>query len=114
MENESVSRTSRVAGWTSSAAHQVLGAVATIIRWVGNVIALMLVADVVLTVGGANPSNPITMFVRGFADPVALQFRDLFPVQDPTLHVVVNYGLAAIFWLILTTIIVKAVRKLAS
>lgn len=114
MQNAEASRASKVAGWTGTAARRLLGTAATIIRWIGLFIVLMLVANVVLTVGGANPNNPITTFVRGFADPLALQFRDLFPVQDPTLHILVNYGLAAIFWLVLTTIIVKVINKLAA
>lgn len=109
MPNASVNK---VAGFAGTAGRQLLGIVATIIQWLGLFIALMLVIHVVLAVGGANPSNPITTFVSGFADPLALQFRDLFPIQDPTLHIVVNYGIAAIFWLIITGIVVKALRKL--
>lgn len=104
----------KVAGFAGSALRQVLGVAATIVQWIGLFFALILVAHIVLTVGGANAGNPITTFVRGLADPLSLQFRDLFPIHDATLTVVVNYGLAAIFWLIVTAILVKALRKVAS
>lgn len=104
----------KVAGFAGTALRQILGVAATIVQWVGLLFALILVAHIVLTVGGANAGNPITTFVRGFADPLSLQFHDLFPIHDATLSVVVNYGLAAIFWLIVTAILVKALRKVAS
>jgi hypothetical protein len=67
---------------------------------------------VLLTVFGANPDNPITTFVRSWADPLALAFRDLFTPADGKLRVLANYGLAAIFWLIVTSIVVRLIRRL--
>jgi hypothetical protein len=91
---------------------RVVGIVAAVLRWVGTIIAVILVAHVLLTVFGANPDNPITTFVRSWADPLALAFRDLFTPADAKLRVLANYGLAAIFWLIVTSIVVRLVRRL--
>jgi uncharacterized protein YggT (Ycf19 family) len=91
---------------------RVIGIVAAVLRWVGTIIAVILVAHVLLTVFGANPDNPITTFVRSWADPLALAFRDLFTPADGKLRVLANYGLAAIFWLIVTSIVVRLVRRL--
>jgi hypothetical protein len=91
---------------------RVVGIVAGVLRWIGTIIAVILVAHVLLTVFGANPDNPITSFVRSWADPLALAFRDLFTPSDPKLRVLADYGLAAIFWLIVTSIVVRLVRRL--
>jgi len=91
---------------------RVVGIVAAVLRWIGTIIAVILVAHVLLTVFGANPDNPITTFVRSWADPLALAFRDLFTPADPKLRVLANYGIAAIFWLIVTSIVVRLVRRL--
>jgi hypothetical protein len=91
---------------------RVVGIVAAVVRWVGTIIAVILVAHVLLTVFGANPDNPITTFVRSWADPLALAFRDLFTPADGKLRVLANYGLAAIFWLIVTSIVVRLIRRL--
>ena len=65
-----------------------------------------------LTVGGANPDNPITSGVKAVAEPVALAFRNLFEPEDAKLRVIVNFGLAALFWLAVRAIVLKLVRRL--
>lgn len=97
----------------AAARARVVGLISTVVRWAGNLAAVILTAHVVLTVGGANPDNGITRFVAGWADPLALGFQNLFPQPDaPKLDVLVNYGLAAIFWMIVTSLVVKIIRAL--
>lgn len=91
---------------------RVVGIVAAIVSWAGLALAVVLVFHVVLTVGGANPDNPITSTVKGVAEPVALAFRDLFTPEDGKLRVLVNFGLAALFWLGVRVILLKLVRRL--
>jgi hypothetical protein len=91
----------------------VLELLATLVRVAGGLIALILVAHVVLTVGNANPANGITRFIRTWADFFALGFRDLFTPEDAKLRVLVNYGLAAIFWLAATSLATRLLRRLA-
>ncbi|RJQ70790.1 hypothetical protein D5S17_28575 [Pseudonocardiaceae bacterium YIM PH 21723] len=86
--------------------------IATIARWIGTLAAVILTAHVVLTVGGANPENGITKWVRGWADSLVFGFQDLFLPDDARTKVLVNYGLAAIVWLIATSIVVKLIRRL--
>ncbi len=86
--------------------------VAGTLSWVGLALAVVLVFHVVLTVGGANPDNPITATVKAIAEPVALAFKDLFQPGDAKLRTIVNFGLAAVFWLAVRAIVLKLVRRL--
>lgn len=89
------------------------GVLAAVVRWIGLVFALILAVHVILTVGGANPDNGITQFIRSWAEPLSLGFGDLFTnISDPKAQVLVNYGLAAIFWLIVSSILAKIFRRL--
>ena len=90
----------------------VVGVVATVVRWIGLVFALVLAVHVLLTVGGANPANGITEFFATTADPLALAFKSLFMPENAKLRVLVNYGLAAVFWLIVSGVLSRLVRRL--
>jgi len=91
---------------------RVVGIAAGIVSWAGLALAVVLVVHVVLTVGGANPDNVITSTVKAVAEPLALAFKDLFTPSDAKLRVLVNFGLAALFWLAVRAIVVKLVRRL--
>lgn len=85
---------------------------AAILRIVGYACALVLVVYVVLAGVGVNPQNGVAQLVGALADTVVLAFRDLFLPADPRLRVVVDYGLAAIFWLLAGAIASRIVRSL--
>ena len=85
---------------------------ASVVRWVGLIFAAFLVVHVIFVVGEANGDNGIVSFVRGWADSLALGFRDLFTPSDAKLRVLVNYGIAAIFWLVVSGILAKIIRRL--
>lgn len=89
-----------------------VGILASVVRWAGLVVVVILVLRVVLTVGGANPANGITGFVTDWSNTLALGFRDLFTPSDAKLRVLVNYGIAALFWLIVSSIVVRIIRRL--
>jgi len=107
---ESDERPRRSAGETRA---QVVGIVATVVRWAGLILALILVIHVILTVGSANPANGITGFFADAAQPIEIGFKNLFTPTDPKLFVLVNYGIAALFWLIATAVLAKLIRRIA-
>jgi len=90
----------------------VVGVLAGIVRWAGLLFALVLVVHVLLTVGSANPANGITKFFSSAADPLALAFKDLFTPDNAELRVLVNYGLAALFWMIVSSVLSRLIRRL--
>lgn len=85
---------------------------ATIVQVLCTVAAVFLATYVVLTVGDANPDNGITQFVQAWATPLALGFENLFTPGDETTRVLVNYGIAAIFWVVVGSIASRLIRLL--
>jgi hypothetical protein len=90
----------------------VIGVLASVVRWVGLLVVVILVIRVLLTVGGANPANGITSFITTWSTRLAWGFKDLFTPNDAKLRVLVNYGVAALFWLVVGSILVRIVRRL--
>lgn len=91
---------------------QSFGLLAAIVRWAGLIVAAVLVLQVFFVVGSANPANAIVSWVRGWADTFALGFQDLFEPSDAKLRVLVNFGIAALFWLIVSGIVARIIRRL--
>lgn len=100
----------RRGGRKRTPARRVVSLVASLVRLVVAVLALVLVANIVLTVGSANPDNPITVFFRDTADGLTLGLSDLFLLADPRFTVLVGQGLAAIVWLVIGAIVVRLLR----
>ena len=82
------------------------------VRWVGLAAASVLVLHVLFVVGEGNPDNGIVSFVADAADAVSLGFEDLFLPDDPKLRVLVNFGLGALFWLVVSSLAAKIVRRI--
>jgi hypothetical protein len=91
---------------------RIAAGIANLVRIVGGLFVLILVAHVLLTLGNANPANPIAMFVGHWADRLQLGFRGLFNPADARTRLVVNYGIPAAFWLVLTWVLVRLLRRL--
>jgi hypothetical protein len=89
-----------------------VGVLAGIVRWVGLLIALVLVVHLVLYMGNANPDNAITAFFRGAAEPLSLAFKSLFTPEDVKVGVLINYSIAAVFWLVVSSVAAKLIRRL--
>ncbi|MEV6912439.1 hypothetical protein [Amycolatopsis sp. NPDC051071] len=87
------------------------GILASVVRWAGLIFAAILVLHVVFVIGEANPDNGIVSFVRGWADGLLLGFKDLFMPADFKLRVLINYGVAAIFWMVVSAILAKIIRR---
>jgi hypothetical protein len=90
----------------------VVGFLAGLVRWAGLIFAIILVVHVLLTVGKANPDNGITVFFAHAAEPLALAFASLFTPENAELRVLVNYGLAALFWLVVSAVAARLLRRL--
>jgi uncharacterized membrane protein len=84
--------------------------VARVIAGIGALIALIEVIYGLMLIFGANQANGFFIFIRSIADPLALFFPGLFNPGNYDLAVILNFGLAAVFWLVVTGIIARVVR----
>lgn len=91
---------------------RIVGLIAALIRIVGWLFVAILVAHIALTLGEANPANGITTWVAYWADRLQLGFQNLFTPADADTRVLLNYGLAALFWLVVSSVLARLVRRL--
>lgn len=76
--------------------------------------AIILALHVVFSVFSANPNNGIVEFVNGLSGALAWKFDNLFLFkQSPRIEVLVNYGLAAVFYLVIGRLVGSMLRRLA-
>jgi hypothetical protein len=80
---------------------------ARIITGIGAVFALFEVVYILLNLFNANPGNGFFRFIQSVAEPLALFFPGLFNLANDKLEIVLNYGLAAVFWLVVTGFIAR-------
>jgi hypothetical protein len=86
-------------------------AAARVIAGIGALLAIIEVVYILLILFGANTTNAFFEFMRSIAEPLALFFPGLFAIDNYKLEVVVNYGLAAVFWLVVTGILARLVSR---
>ncbi|WP_232660894.1 hypothetical protein [Pseudonocardia sp. TRM90224] len=86
-------------------------ALATVLRVIGLFIVLVIVLHIVLTLLDANASNWLPALVRDIANFFSLGLTNLFPQGDAKLHTTLNYGAIAIIWFVITSVVVRLVRR---
>jgi hypothetical protein len=87
------------------------GTAARVIQFVGAVFALIEVVYILLILFGANGANAFVSFIRSLAEPLALFWPGLFPIANFQLSVIVNYGLAAVFWVVVAGILARLLGR---
>ena len=85
------------------------GTAARVILGVGALFAVIEIVFILLVLLGANSGNAFYRFMHSFAGALALFFPGLFDVDGAKLQVILDYGLAAIFWLVITGLIARVV-----
>lgn len=85
--------------------------VANIVRVVTGVIASVFVLHILFVVLHANQSNDFVSFVYSTAKVFVLGLGDVFTPHDATAGVVLNYGLAALVYLVIGQLIAKMLRR---
>lgn len=87
------------------------GTAARVITGIGVVFALIEVVYILMILFGANRTNSFFHFVQSLAEPLALFFPGLFTLDNYNLSVIVNYGLAAVFWIVVASLIARLVSR---
>lgn len=85
---------------------------AWLVATAATVVAVILACHIIFSVFQTNEQNAIVVFVSDVANQLAWKFRDLFVPEDDRIRVVVNYGLAAIVYLIAGRIVAGLVRRI--
>lgn len=84
----------------------------TVLRAIGLAIVAVLVVYIVLVLLDANPANAFFAFVAYLANVFDLGLSNLFVQANAKLAVALNYGVAAIIWLVITSLVTRLVRRL--
>jgi hypothetical protein len=87
---------------------------ATVVRTLALLFALVLIVNVVLVLVGVNPANGVAQFVGTVAGVVILGFRDLFVPANPMVMLIVNSAIAAVFWVFVGELLSRVIRYLAA
>lgn len=86
-------------------------AVANVVRVVTGAVVTIFVLHILFTVFDANQGNGFVAFVYGAAKVLVLGLGDVFTPDDALLGVVLNYGLAALAYLVVGQLVIKALRR---
>ena len=81
--------------------------IARIVNLIARVIAAVLVAAILLVVLEANRSNEIVEAVLDAGRFLAGPFKDIFSLDNPKTEIAVNYGLAAVVYLMVAGLITR-------
>jgi hypothetical protein len=85
--------------------------VCTIVSVLCGLFAVVLVAQIGMVTGEANPANGVASFALGFSSAVSLGFSDLFTSDNEKFQILLNNGFAAIVWMasgaVVTTLICR-------
>ena len=84
---------------------------ANLLRFAGLAIVLVLVLHILLTLL-ANPQHEVTLLVARAADVFDLGLNNLFLTENAAVGVILNYGVAALLWYLITIVVVRLVRRI--
>ncbi|MDQ2583269.1 hypothetical protein CKY47_04585 [Saccharothrix yanglingensis] len=97
--------------WRTSTTRSGSYTAARVIRGIGAVFALIEVIYILMLLIGVNTANAFFRFIQQLAEPLALFFPGLFQTGNVKLDVLLNYGLAAVFWLVVAGLLARLVAR---
>ena len=84
---------------------------AGVITGIASIIAGIIVVGIILVLVKANQNNDIVDLVLDIGRFFARPFQDLFPQDDPRQNILINWGIAAIAYLVIGAIIARIARR---
>lgn len=88
------------------------GTAADLVRILAMIICVLLALHIAFVVFSANRDNSIVRTVNDGADWFAWRFRDMFVPKDERVGVLVNYGIAAVVYLIVGRVAAGLIRRI--
>ena len=86
--------------------------VARLVRTVAAVVAAILVIGIILRVVGANPANSIVSDIHDAGNWLAGPFRNVFTVKNAKEAIALNWGLAALIYLVVGGLLATMIARL--
>ena len=86
--------------------------VARLVRMVAGLVAAILVIGIILRVIGANPANSIVSDIHDAGNWLAGPFRNVFTVKDQKEAIALNWGLAALVYLVVGALLASLIVRL--
>ncbi|HET6867158.1 MAG TPA: hypothetical protein VFH80_14660 [Solirubrobacteraceae bacterium] len=86
---------------------------ARLVRTLAGLIALVIIAAIVLFIVGANPSNGIVSAIHDAGAWLVGPFKNLFKIHNAKLAMAVNWGLAALVYLIVGHFIATLLARMS-
>jgi len=83
----------------------------SVITTIAGVVAAIIIIGIVLVLVKANPNNQIVDFILDVGRFLTRPFHGLFPQHDPRQDILVNWGIAAIVYLIVGAFIARLARR---
>ncbi len=87
--------------------------IARVVRLVVGVIVLLIVAAIVLRVLGANAGNTIVHDIHDAGATLVGPFKTIFSLKQPKVSIAVNWGIAALVYLIVGGFIARLLARAA-
>ena len=93
-------------------AGSVAGILATIVMVIAGIAAAILVLHIVFVIFKGNPSNTFVSHINDYANNLAGFFKDLFSFKNKKTNTLVNYGIAAIVWIVGGRIVASILNRI--
>ena len=91
-----------------------LGLLARVVMAIAGLVFIILAIGILLIVLGANQGNAIVQAVTSAARWLAGPFNDLFRVGDASTSTAVNWGIAAVVYVIIGALIAGLLRRIGA
>ena len=85
---------------------------ASLVRILAMIICVLLALHIAFVVFSANHDNAIVRTVNDWADWFAWRFRDMFVPKDERVGVLVNYGIAAVVYLVAGRVVANLISRI--
>ena len=89
-------------------------ALARLVRSIAGLIALLIVVAIVLFLVGANPANAVVRDIHDAAAWFVGPFKNLFSIHNAKLAMVINWGLAALVYVIVGGLIASLLARMTA
>src|SRR5437588_13091783 len=87
--------------------------IARLVRLVVAIAVLLIIAAILLRVLGANAGNSIVRDVHDAGRALVGPFNNVFSIKNPKVSIAVNWGLAAVLWLVVGGFIASLISRAA-